>query len=68
MLAAGALGAATLLGVVLTSLLQGQLKYALPLSAGVTVYVAATDLAARSKPGAEVADGAAGVRWGGQLC
>ena len=43
-LAAGALGAATLLGVFLTSLLQAQLKYALPLSAGVTVYVAATDL------------------------
>jgi zinc and cadmium transporter len=42
--AAGALGAATLLGVLLTSLLQGQLKYALPLSAGATVYVAATDL------------------------
>jgi zinc and cadmium transporter len=43
-LAAASLGAATLLGVVLTSLLQGQLKYALPLSGGVTVYVAATDL------------------------
>lgn len=42
--AAGALGAATLLGVLLTSLLQAQLRYALPLSAGVTVYVAATDL------------------------
>jgi len=42
--AAGALGAATLLGVLLTSLLQGQLKYALPLSGGVTLYVAATDL------------------------
>jgi ZIP family zinc transporter/zinc and cadmium transporter len=42
--AAGALGVATLLGVLLTSLLQAQLKYALPLSAGVTVYVAATDL------------------------
>lgn len=42
--AAGALGAATLAGVVLTTLLQGQLKYALPLSGGVTVYVAATDL------------------------
>jgi ZIP family zinc transporter/zinc and cadmium transporter len=42
--ASGALGAATLLGVLLTSLLQAQLKYALPLSAGVTVYVAATDL------------------------
>ena len=43
-MAAGALGAATLLGVLLTSVLQAQLKYALPLSAGVTVYVAATDL------------------------
>ena len=43
-LAAGLLGVATLLGVVLTSLLQGQLKYALPLSGGVTIYVAATDL------------------------
>jgi zinc and cadmium transporter len=42
--AAGALGVATVLGVVLTSLLRAQLKYALPLSAGVTVYVAATDL------------------------
>ena len=41
---AGALGAATLLGVLLTSLLQSQLRYALPLSAGVTLYVAATDL------------------------
>ena len=44
LLAAGLLGAATLLGVVLTSVMQGQLKYALPLSGGVTVYVAATDL------------------------
>ena len=43
-LSAGLLGAATLLGVVLTSSLQGQLKYALPLSGGVTLYVAATDL------------------------
>src|SRR6266851_3503401 len=42
--AAGALGVATLLGVLLTSVLQAQLRYALPLSAGVTVYVAATDL------------------------
>jgi ZIP family zinc transporter/zinc and cadmium transporter len=42
--AAGTLGAATLLGVLLTSVMQGQLRYALPLSAGVTVYVAATDL------------------------
>jgi zinc and cadmium transporter len=43
-LAAGLLGAATLFGVLLTSALQGQLKYALPISGGVTVYVAATDL------------------------
>jgi zinc and cadmium transporter len=43
-LAAGLLGAATLFGVLLTSVLQGQLKYALPISGGVTVYVAATDL------------------------
>ncbi len=42
--AAGLLGAATLAGVLLTTLLQSQLKYALPLSGGVTVYVAATDL------------------------
>jgi zinc and cadmium transporter len=33
-LAAGLLGVATLLGVLLTSALQGQLKYALPVSAG----------------------------------
>ena len=43
-LAAGLIGAATLVGVFLTTLLQGQLKYALPLSGGVTLYVAATDL------------------------
>jgi zinc transporter ZupT len=42
--AAGLLGASTLLGVLLTSSLQSQLKYALPLSGGVTLYVAATDL------------------------
>ena len=42
--AAGLLGAATLAGVLLTSQLQSQLKYALPLAGGVTVYVAATDL------------------------
>jgi zinc transporter ZupT len=44
MQAAGLLGASTLLGVLLTSALQSQLKYALPLSGGVTLYVAATDL------------------------
>src|SRR6267154_3696237 len=43
-LAAGLLGVATVAGVVLTSSLEGQLKYALPLSGGVTLYVAATDL------------------------
>jgi ZIP family zinc transporter/zinc and cadmium transporter len=43
-LAAGLLGAATVTGVLLTSSLQGQLKFALPLSGGVTLYVAATDL------------------------
>jgi zinc and cadmium transporter len=42
--AAALLGAATLAGVLLTSQLQTQLKYALPLAGGVTVYVAATDL------------------------
>ena len=42
--AAGLLGAATLAGVLLTSQLEAQLKYALPLSGGVTLYVAATDL------------------------
>src|SRR5271154_5225195 len=42
--AAGLLGAATLAGVLLTSQLQGQLRYALPISGGVTLYVAATDL------------------------
>jgi zinc and cadmium transporter len=42
--AAAALGGATLVGVALTSLFQGQLRYALPLAGGVTVYVAATDL------------------------
>jgi zinc and cadmium transporter len=41
---AATLGAATLLGVGLTSLLQSELRYALPLAGGVTVYVAATDL------------------------
>jgi len=42
--AASLLGGATLAGVLLTSQLQSQLKYALPLAGGVTVYVAATDL------------------------
>ena len=41
---AGILGGATLLGVALTSVFQGQLQYALPLAGGVTLYVAGTDL------------------------
>src|SRR5438105_11257814 len=43
-LAAGLLGVATVAGVALATSLQGQLRYALPLSGGVTLYVAATDL------------------------
>jgi ZIP family zinc transporter/zinc and cadmium transporter len=42
--AAATLGGATLLGLALTSIFQGQLKYALPLAGGVTLYVAGTDL------------------------
>ncbi|MGB2629313.1 MAG: ZIP family metal transporter [Candidatus Acidiferrum sp.] len=42
--AAGLLGVATVLGVLLTIQLQAQLRYALPISGGVTLYVAATDL------------------------
>src|SRR3989449_6599172 len=42
--AAAALGGATLLGVALTSVMQAQLRYALPLAGGVTLYVAGTDL------------------------
>jgi zinc and cadmium transporter len=38
------LGAATVAGVLLMGLLHTQVGYALPLSAGVTLYVAATDL------------------------
>jgi len=43
-LASAMLGAATLAGVLLMNLLHGQVQYALPISAGVTVYVAASDL------------------------
>ena len=42
--AAAILGGSTLLGVALTSVLEGQLQYALPLAGGVTLYVAGTDL------------------------
>src|SRR5215470_18566962 len=42
--AAATLGGSTLLGVALTSIFEGQLRYALPLAGGVTLYVAGTDL------------------------
>jgi zinc and cadmium transporter len=42
--AAATLGGATLVGVALTSVMQAQLQYALPLAGGVTLYVAGTDL------------------------
>jgi zinc and cadmium transporter len=42
--AAAILGGSTLLGVALTSVLERQLQYALPLAGGVTLYVAGTDL------------------------
>ena len=44
LLASAALGGATLAGVLLMGLLRAHVSYALPLSAGVTIYVAATDL------------------------
>ncbi|MBI3951870.1 MAG: ZIP family metal transporter [Acidobacteria bacterium] len=37
-------GGATLAGVVMVAIIQGSVSYALPLSAGVTLYVAASDL------------------------
>jgi zinc and cadmium transporter len=44
LLASALLGAATLAGVLVMSPLSGQVAYALPVSAGVTLYVAASDL------------------------
>jgi zinc and cadmium transporter len=44
LLASVLLGAATLGGVLLMTVLHGQVGYALPVSAGVTLYVAASDL------------------------
>jgi ZIP family zinc transporter/zinc and cadmium transporter len=44
MLASGILAASTLLGVLLISSFSGSVMYSLPFSAGVTFYVAATDL------------------------
>ncbi len=43
-LSSAALGAATLAGVLLMNLLKAEVGYALPISAGVTIYVAASDL------------------------
>jgi len=42
--ASALLGSATLAGVLLMNLFRGQVDYALPISAGVTIYVAASDL------------------------
>jgi zinc and cadmium transporter len=44
LLASVLLGAATLAGVLLMALLRGQVSYMLPISGGVTLYVAASDL------------------------
>ena len=51
--AAGALGAATLAGVALTGLLDPLARYGLALSAGVTLYVGASNLIPefQGKPG-----------------
>ena len=57
LLSSALLGALTLLGVLLMNVLKGQVAYALPLSAGVTLYVAATDLIpeANHQPGFRMA-------------
>ena len=57
LLSAALLGGLTLLGVLLMNVLKAQLAYALPLSAGVTLYVAATDLIpeANHQPGFRMA-------------
>jgi zinc transporter ZupT len=44
LLAAGGLGLATLAGVLMMGVASGLVSYGLPLSAGVTIYVAASDL------------------------
>ncbi len=56
LLSSGVLGVATILGVILTGLLQAQVSYMLAISAGVTLYVAATDLMpeANREPGARI--------------
>jgi ZIP family zinc transporter/zinc and cadmium transporter len=54
---AAALGAATVLGVGTMGILGGFVNYALPLSAGVTLYVAASDLIpeVNKEPGVKMA-------------
>src|SRR5437660_7535101 len=65
-LAAGLLGVATVAGVALTTSLQGPLKYALLLSGGVTLYVAATYLLPE---GNRDPNGGLAERWfGGSVC
>ena len=51
------LGAATFAGVLTMALLHRQVSFGLPLSAGVTIYVAASDLIpeVNREPGARVA-------------
>jgi ZIP family zinc transporter/zinc and cadmium transporter len=51
------LGAATIAGVLTMALLRRQIAFGLPLSAGVTIYVAASDLIpeVNREPGAGVA-------------
>ena len=55
--AAVALGIATVAGVLLMGALRGEVRYALPLSGGVTLYVAASDLIpeVNREPGARIA-------------
>ncbi len=56
-LASAMLGVATLAGVLLMNVLRAQVNFALPISAGVTVYVAASDLIpeVNREPGAGMA-------------
>ena len=56
LLGSALLGAATLSGVLLMWLLKATLAYTLPLSAGVTLYVAASDLIpeVNREPGARI--------------
>ena len=56
LLSSVALGVATILGIILTGLLQAQVSYTLSISAGVTLYVAASDLVpeVNREPGARI--------------